>query len=94
MRLLSEPLSQDFEAQKQNDIWTLRQILSAIAQTIYNEKEHRVLNKVLYFATTEVLLCILLGDITSILLSASALTRSELSLVNAIRVKATVRAVA
>lgn len=29
MRLLLEPLSQDFEARKQNDIWTLGQILWA-----------------------------------------------------------------
>lgn len=43
MRHLPEPLSQDFEARKQNDIWALGQILSAMAQTTCDEEEHRVL---------------------------------------------------
>jgi serine/threonine protein kinase len=94
MRLLPEPLSQDFEARKQNDIWALGQILSAMAQTTCNEGEHRVLSEVSRLATTEVPPRIPLGDITSILSSASALTGSELSPVNAIGVKATVGAVA
>jgi len=53
-----------------------------------------VLSKVSRLATTEVPPRIPLGDITSILSSASALTGSELSPVNAIGVKAAVGAVA
>jgi hypothetical protein len=94
MRLLPEPLSQDFEVRKQNDIWALGQILSVMAQTTCDEEEHRVLSEVSRLATTEVPPRIALGDITSILSSASALTGSELSPVNAIGVKATVGAVA
>jgi serine/threonine protein kinase len=73
MRFLPEPLSQDFETRKQNDIWALGQILSAMAQTTCNEEEHRVLSEVSRLATTEVPPRIPLGDITSIF-SASALT--------------------
>lgn len=87
MRLLLEPLSQDFEARKQNDIWALGQILSAMAQTTCDEEEHRVLSEVSRLATSEVPPRIPLRDITSILSSASALTGSELSPVNAIRVE-------
>jgi serine/threonine protein kinase len=73
MRLLPEPLSQDFEARKQNDIWALGQILSAIAQTTCDEMERRVLRKVSLLATTEVLPRIPLRDIISILSPASTL---------------------
>jgi hypothetical protein len=65
-----------------------------MAQTICNKGEYRVLSEVSRLATIEVPLRIPLRDITSILSSASALTRSELSLVNAIGVKAAVGAVA
>ena len=66
MRLLPEPLSQDFEARKQNDIWALGQILSAMAQTTCDEIERRVLREVSLLATIEVLPYIPLRDIISI----------------------------
>lgn len=94
MRLLPEALSQHFEARKQNDIWAIGQILSVMAQTTCDEEEHRVLSKVSRLATTEVPPRIPLGDIISILSSASVRTGSELSPVNAIGIIAAVGAVA
>ena len=93
MRHQPKPLAQDIEARKQNDIWTLGQILSTMAQATYDEEERRVLSEVSRLATTELPPRIPLGDITSILSPASALTRSELSPVNAIGVKAAIGAV-
>ncbi len=89
MRHQRKPLAQDIKARKQNDIWALGQILSAIAQNTCDE-EHRVLSEVSRLATTEVPSRIPLRDITSILSTASALTGSQLSPVNAIGVKAAV----
>jgi len=93
MRSLPEPLSQDFEARKQNDIWALGQILSAMAHAAYDAMEREVLSKVSLLATAEVPPRIPLRDAISILSSpSSALNESELAPVNVVRIKATIGA--
>ncbi|KAH8588019.1 kinase-like domain-containing protein [Bisporella sp. PMI_857] len=90
---LSEPLSQDIEARKQNDIWTLGLILSAMAHATCNEMERKVLSKVSLLAATEVLPRISLQSAISLLSSSlSASDDSELAPVNAIRIKTTIGA--
>lgn len=94
MRALPEPLSQDIEARKQNDIWALGQILSAMAHATYNVLEHKVLSKISLLATAEVPPRIPLRNAISILSSPlSALNESEVAPVNAIRVKAAIGAI-
>jgi serine/threonine protein kinase len=73
MRLLPEPLSQDFEARKQNDIWALGEIISAMADATCDEMERKVLRKISLLATAQVPPRIPLRDIISILSPASTL---------------------
>jgi serine/threonine protein kinase len=70
MRHLPKPLSQDIEARKQNDIWALGEILSAIAGATCDEMERRVLRKISLLATTEVPPRIPLRDMISILFTS------------------------
>lgn len=67
MKILSNPLSQDMESRKQNDIWALGSIISAIADATCNEKEVQVLRRVSLHATAEVPLRSSLRDAISIL---------------------------
>jgi hypothetical protein len=53
MKSIPEPLSQDIEARKENDIWALGQILSAMAHATYDAMEHEVLGKISLLATAE-----------------------------------------
>lgn len=90
-RSLPDPLSQDIEARKQNDIWTLGQILSAMAYATCNAMEHEVLSKTLLLAVAEIPPRLPLRDALSILSSSlSALNKSKLAPVNAVGVKATI----
>ena len=90
---LSEPLSQDFKARKQNDIWTLGLILFAMAHATCNAIEREVLSKVSILAATEFLPRISLENAISLLSSSlSALDDSELAPVNAVRIKTTIGA--
>ena len=94
MRSLPEPFSEDIEARKQNDIWTLGQILSAMAHVTYNAMEHEVLSRISLLATADVPSRIPLPDAISILSSSLfALDDSEFAPVNAVRVKAAIGAV-
>lgn len=52
-RSLPYPLSQDIEARKQNDIWALGRILSAMAYATHDAIEHEVLGKISLLATAE-----------------------------------------
>jgi serine/threonine protein kinase len=73
MRHQPNPLAQDIEARKQNDIWAVGQILWEMAQITGDKEEHRVLSEVSRLAATEDTPRIPLGDIASILSLASAL---------------------
>jgi hypothetical protein len=53
MQSIPEPLSQDIEARKQNDIWALGQILSTMAYTTCDVLEQEVLGKISLLATAE-----------------------------------------
>ncbi|KAH8586633.1 kinase-like domain-containing protein [Bisporella sp. PMI_857] len=93
MRSLPEPLSQDIEARKQNDIWALGQILSAMAHATYDSMEYKVLSRISLLAMAEVPPRIPLRNAISILSSSlSALNESEVVPINAVRVKATIGA--
>jgi serine/threonine protein kinase len=93
MRSLPEPLSQNIEARKQNDIWALGQVLSAMAHATYDAMGHEVLSKVSSLATADIPPRIPLRNAISILSSPlSALNESEVAPVNAVRVKATIGA--
>ena len=92
MRSLPEPLSQDLELRKQNDIWALGQILSTMAHATYDAMERELLSRVSLLATVEGSR-IPLRDAISILSSPlSASEGSELAPVNAVRIKATIGA--
>lgn len=53
MRPILDPSSEDIGARKQNDIWALGKILSAMAHATRDPTEHKVLNKVSLLATKE-----------------------------------------
>jgi serine/threonine protein kinase len=91
MRSLPEPLSQDFEARKENDIWALGQILSAMAHATYDAMECKVLSEISLLAMVEAPPRIPLRDAISFLSSPlSASNESEFAPVNAVRIKATI----
>lgn len=93
MRSLSEPLKADMDAQKQNDIWALGQIVSAMAHATYNATEREVLCNMSLLATVEVPPRIPLRDAISILSSPlPPLNDLEVAPVNAVRIKATIGA--
>jgi serine/threonine protein kinase len=93
MKSLPEPLHQDIKARKQNDIWALGQILSAMAHATYDAMERKMLSEISLLATVETPPRIPLRDAISILLSPlSASNESEFAPVNAVRIKATIGA--
>jgi serine/threonine protein kinase len=53
MQSIPEPLSQDIEARKQNDIWAQGQILPTMAHTTYDVIEQEVLGKISLLASAE-----------------------------------------
>jgi hypothetical protein len=76
MRNLPDPLSQNMESRKQNDIWALGKMLSIMAGVSCNEMEKQLLRSVAMDATAEVPLRISLHDAISKLSQfSSALNR-------------------
>jgi serine/threonine protein kinase len=67
MKILSDPLSKDMESRRQNDVWALGKILSAMAEATCNEEEGQVLRQVSLNTTAEVPLRGSLQDAISIL---------------------------
>ena len=63
MKTLIKPLSEEFELRKQNDIWAMGKVLSAMADATHNMGEKQILKEVSLKATTERLPRISLSNI-------------------------------
>lgn len=92
MMSLPEPMAQDIEARKQNDIWALGQIFAAMAHATYNSIEQEVLSNVPRLATIEAPPRIPLSYAISLLPSSPALHSSEVAPVDLVGLEATVDA--
>jgi hypothetical protein len=62
MVLFSEPLSQDIESRKQNDVWALGKLILAIADVTCDETEKQMLMRISAHATAELSSRIPLGE--------------------------------